>query len=202
MTDSMPSSQRRSGTSQKKSELLAMSGDMESSFTWQRLSFEDLHHRVKERVPADTAIPSVKWMRYQFQPVNPRANTAKYFKRALNIKMMVQKRQVRLNYVDAHYCAASWRYMREYALLNKDLVTLVSMDDKHKYKVGEPNYPLAAAERGKQVIVGANQVMAVGDHDFSKAKLTPSVNLFIEIPASILGESFYRRDVYMFHPYC
>lgn len=69
--------------------------------------------------------------------------------------------------------------MREFAVQQRELVTLVSMDDKHKVKVGEPSYPLAAAERGKQVIVGPNQVMAVGDHDFSKATLTPSVNLLV-----------------------
>ena len=69
--------------------------------------------------------------------------------------------------------------MREFAVHHHDLVTLVSMDDKHKIKVGEPSYPLAAAERGKQVIVGPNQVMAVGDHDFAKGTITPSVNLLV-----------------------
>ena len=73
--------------------------------------------------------------------------------------------------------------MREFAILNRVLVTMVSMDDKHKVKVGEPSYPLAAAERGKQVIVGPNQVMAVGDHDFTKCTLTPSVNFLVsQIP--------------------
>ena len=60
------------------------------------VSLKDLHQHVKERVPDGTNIPSVKWLRYQFQPVNPRANTAKYYKGLMNIKMMVQKRQVRL----------------------------------------------------------------------------------------------------------
>lgn len=54
--------------------------------------------------------------------------------------------------------------MREFAVQQRELV----MDDKHKVEVGEASYPLAAAERGKQVIVGPNQVMAVGDYDFSK----------------------------------
>ena len=73
--------------------------------------------------------------------------------------------------------------MREFAILNRVLVTMVSMDDKHKVKVGEPSYPLAAAERGKQIIVGPNQVMAVGDHDFTKCTLTPSVNFLVsQIP--------------------
>lgn len=84
-----------------------------------------------------------------------------------------------MNHVDAHYCAASWRYLREMAIEHRSIATLVSMDDKHKIKVGEPSYPIAAAERGKQVIVGANQVMAVGDHDFTKCTLTPSVNFIV-----------------------
>ena len=65
------------------------------------------------------------------------------------------------------------------AILHWDIVTLVSADDKHKVKVGEPSYPLAAAEHGKQVILGPNQIMAVGDHDFSKRTITPSVNFVV-----------------------
>ena len=66
------------------------------------VSLKDLHQRVKERIPEGTNIPSVKWLRYQFQPLNPRANTAKYYKDEMNIKMMVQKRQVRLSYRVKH----------------------------------------------------------------------------------------------------
>ena len=62
---------------------------------------------------------------------------------------------------------------------HRELVTLVSMDNKHKVKVGELSYPLASDEWRKQVIVGPNQVMAVAEHDFSKATLTPSVNLLV-----------------------
>lgn len=69
--------------------------------------------------------------------------------------------------------------MREYAVKERDVVTLVSMDDKHKVKCGEPSYPVAATVRGKKVIVGENQVMAVGDHDFTKMTLIPSVNLLV-----------------------
>ena len=58
------------------------------------ISIKDLHTRVKERMPDGAKIPSVKWLRYQFQPMNLRANTSKYFKGNINIKMMVQKRQV------------------------------------------------------------------------------------------------------------
>ena len=66
------------------------------------VSLKDLHQHVKERVPEGTNIPSVKWLRYQFQPLNPRGNTANYYKGQMNIKMMVQKRQVRLSYRVKH----------------------------------------------------------------------------------------------------
>ena len=58
------------------------------------ISINDLHRRVADMVGEDVKIPSVKWLRYQFQPLNPRANTAKYYNGQMNIKMMVQKRQV------------------------------------------------------------------------------------------------------------
>ena len=58
------------------------------------VSFRDLHDRISEIVPDGTPKPSIKWLRYQFQPINPRANAAKYYKSRINIRMMVQKRQV------------------------------------------------------------------------------------------------------------
>ncbi|CAB4017899.1 Hypothetical predicted protein [Paramuricea clavata] len=160
------------------------------------VSIKDLHSTVKERMPEGANITSVKWLRYQFQPLNPKANTSKYYKGNINVKMMVQKRQVRAEHVDSHYCAAAWRYLREFAVKNRHLVQLVSMDGKHKIKCGEPSFPLAAAERGKKMIVAMNQTMAVCDHDFSKCTLTPSVNLLIDIPPDING-SFYRGNVFV-----
>ena len=71
--------------------------------------------------------------------------------------------------------------MSEYSVKNRDLVTLVSLDDKHKVKCGEPSYPVAAAERGKKVIVAENQIMAVGDHDFTKFALIPSVDVLVNL---------------------
>ena len=160
------------------------------------ISWPDLHKTVAAKVPEGTPVCSVSWLRYQGMPINSRINTAKHYRSRFKIKMMVQKRQLRQTHIDQHYCAASWRYLREFAIQQKNIATLVSMDDKHKIKVGEPNYPLAAAERGRRVIVGANQIMAVGDHDFSKSTITPSVNLVIDIPDNIEG-SFYRGDTYV-----
>ena len=76
------------------------------------------------------------------------------------------------------------------------MTTFICQDDKHTVKVGEPGCPLAAVERGKRVIVGLNQSMEIGDHDFGKFSLTPSVNLDVEIPEDMDG-SFYDGQVYV-----
>ena len=68
------------------------------------------------------------------------------------------------------------------------------MDDKHTSKIGEPNCPVAAVERRKQVIVGLNESFQVADHDFCKLSLTPSVALFVNLPDDMEG-SFYDGQV-------
>jgi hypothetical protein len=43
---------------------------------------------------------------------------------------------------------------------------------------------------GKKVLIGTSKAFEVGDHDFTRCSLTPSVALVIDIPESIEG-SFY-----------
>ena len=57
--------------------------------------------------------------------------------------------------------------MREYAIAFKDYCGFVSLDDKHKIRIGEPGFPVAAAERGRRVPVREDEYMTVGDHDFT-----------------------------------
>ena len=47
----------------------------------------------------------------------------------------------------------------------------------------------------ERVLVGLNEKMVVGDHDFTKLMLTPSVNLIVEIPESI--DTFYHGKVFV-----
>ena len=58
----------------------------------------------------------------------------------------------------------------------------LSIDDKHKIKTGEPGFPVAAAERGKRVIVSRTASFEVGDHDFTRMGIVPSVCLLIDVP--------------------
>lgn len=70
----------------------------------------------------------------------------------------------------------------------------ICIDDKHRVKVGEPNF--AGVERGREVIVSLHETFAVGDHDFCKFSVIPSVVLINEIPATI-EESWYNGQVYV-----
>jgi hypothetical protein len=81
---------------------------------------------------------------------------------------MVQFRQLRSQHVDSHYAAAGFKYLREFCVKFQPFCTFLSLDDKHQIKVGEPGYPVAAVERGRQVLVSRDQVFSVGDHDFKK----------------------------------
>ena len=45
---------------------------------------------------------------------------------------------VAVNHPDSHYAAACYRYIREYAIMLRDVCAFISLDDKHKIKVGSP----------------------------------------------------------------
>ena len=160
------------------------------------LSVNDMLSEVSKLVGSDVPVPSAQWLRLQFWPKNPTAKTSLQYTGKLKVKYMVQKRQLRKDHDDAHYASALFRYEKEMAIKFRSHATLVSLDDKHKVSIGEPGYPVASVERGKKVLVGIDQTFAVGDHDFTRCSLTPSVALVIDIPKSIEG-SFYHGKVYV-----
>lgn len=100
---------------------------------------------------------------------------------------MVQQRQWRKHHVDSHYAACIFRYIREYALKLRSYAIFTCVDDKHRVKVGEPSCPVAAAERGRQVLVHSSTSFQVADHDFTRFSVIPSVALVVDIPDSISG---------------
>ena len=161
------------------------------------ISVRDLLQQVSARCPEGTEIPSKQWLRLQFWPKNPSNKNSLQYTGKLNVKFMVQARQLRKTHEDSHYCAALFRYLKEFSIKFKDSCSLLFMDDKHCCKVGEPNYPVAAVDRGKKVVVAASgTTFAVADHDFTRFALIPSVTVLCNIPDSIDG-SFYRGQVFV-----
>ena len=63
----------------------------------------------------------------------------------------------------------------------RDHGVFVSLDDKHRIKVGEPGFPVA---------------FEVGDHDFTRMSIVPSVCFVIDIPESV-ESSWYTGKVFV-----
>ena len=66
---------------------------------------------------------------------------------------IIQQRQLRKEHQDTHYVSALFRYYKEMPVTFHEHSVLLSVDDKHKIKVGEPGHPVAAVERGKKVAI-------------------------------------------------
>ena len=77
-----------------------------------------------------------------------------------------------------------------------EVAIFISLDNKHRIKVGELSYPVAVAEHGRQVIVSSSETFVVGDHDFTKFSVIPSVILDVEIPEQFEG-SWYSGQVFV-----
>ena len=77
--------------------------------------------------------------------------------------------------------------MREYAILFCRFSVFACLDDKHKVKVGEPGFLAAAAEGGRQVLVYSSTSFEVGNHDFAKFTITPTVSFLVDITDNIAG---------------
>lgn len=162
----------------------------------QAISVRDFRDQVVQRCPEGTPVPSHEWLRLQFWPKSKQSKRSTHYTGRLNVKFMIQRRQWRKHHDDAHYAAAIYRYEREFAVKFRELTNFVCIDDKHKIKVGEPHCPLAAAERGRRVLVHSGATFEVSDHDFSKFSMVPSVTLLVDIPSDISG-SWYHGQVHV-----
>ena len=120
-------------------------------------------------------IPSYKWFLLQFWPCSRSISGMVQYTGRFKVKRMVQARILRKHNPDAQYVNAIF-------VNNPNDSIFFSTDAKCKITVGEPDYPIAAVNRGKKVIVGINQSFQVGDHDFSKISIIPDAILVHDIP--------------------
>ena len=112
-----------------------------------------------------------------------------------NIQYKVQSRQLSKFHVDAHYCAALFRYTRLFGIKFKNYTSFICADDKHKVPIGE-GIATSTGVRNKKSLILAGMDLTSSDHDYTKLSLTPSVMLFSEIPNKI-SDSFYNGQVYV-----
>ena len=108
----------------------------ETCFMARAISVRDVIEQVTSRCPEGTPIPSEAWVKFNFCPKNLQSKSAKRYTGRLNVKRHVQKRLYRKEHPDSHYCAALYRYLREFAVMYRDIAQFISIDDKHRIKVG------------------------------------------------------------------
>ena len=159
------------------------------------ISLSDLCQKVKDRCPPQTPIPSNDLVRLQFCPKRPTAHAASNFTGRFQVQYKVQVCQLRQEHVDDQYCAAVFKYLREYSIKVKGSSLLIFSDDKSKIDVGEPGALVSTGVRGKKTLAPSSTQLTALDHDLqSKSSLTPSVTMICDVPDDI-NCSFYRGDV-------
>ena len=140
---------------------------------------ERLQAKYDEETFSTILIPSEEWIRLQFQPTNPTMERAKQYTGRFDIKFMVQARQLRKDHPDTHYCAALFRYLREFAILYRQHVSFICANDKYKVSIGE-GINTSTGVRNRKTMVFQETPLVACDHNFTKLSLTPSVIFFCE----------------------
>jgi hypothetical protein len=158
------------------------------------ISVSDLHRKATSVLEAGSIedshkIPSLEWLRLQFQPSNPFSHMARKFTGRFPLMLSTQERTRRKANADAYYVICLHKYMRSFAMLHSENVLMIGMDDKAKIPVGEPGFRKAAIERNRRHIGSttgeAKERSKAADHDQSSHfSLTPSAYLFHDIPRS------------------
>jgi hypothetical protein len=144
------------------------------------LSVRDLREIIVERLniihnnslPSTIYIPSEEWIRLQFCPTNATITRSIHHTGRFNVKFKVQSRLLRKNSDDEHYCAALFRYLREFCIKYHQWTCLISADDKHKIPIGK-NVAVSTGVRNRHSMIIQDNVLAAADHDFTKLSLTP-----------------------------
>ncbi|GAQ92919.1 hypothetical protein KFL_012020010, partial [Klebsormidium nitens] len=118
----------------------------------------------------------------------------------LQLKYAVKSRILSKEHIDGHYGGCMRDYWKHVAVLLPEHTVVVHLDDKHAVKVGEPGAPVVALDRGGRVLqdVAAGPQVAL-DHDFTRAKIVPSVTLVQHGPLipTTADDSFYRGQVFV-----
>ena len=158
------------------------------------LSLEDLRSQTAAKCSTDTQIPSISLLRLQFVPRNPYVHASLRFTSRIAVQHKIQRRQLRVQHPDDHYCLAQFKYLKEKAVEQRQDVALFFCDDKAKIPIREPNAPVSTGVRGKKSVAPVSTTISALDHDMTKASLTPSVILHCSIPEST-DKSFVQGTV-------
>src|SRR5438067_2003008 len=98
---------------------------------------ERLEKKYGTSLNAEIFILFNEYIRLHFWPENVTTNIASKYTGRFEIKYKVQSHQLSKFHIDAHYCAALFRYIRLFAIKYHDHCSLSCANDKHKVPIGE-----------------------------------------------------------------
>ena len=104
-------------------------------------------------------------MIHDFAPPNMHNKTCQYYTGRVQLKHVIQRRQLRAFHTDAHWCSTLYRYLRELAVQNCEKCVFISYDDKAKIDFDEPGALVSSGVRGKRSIIPTTSMLDALDHD-------------------------------------
>lgn len=162
------------------------------------ISVEDLRKQVSKRLPAGTPVPSAESLRLQFHPSNAHVKVAERYSGRFNVKFRIQTRLARLHHADAGYVGTQYQYLKEFAVLHRNVTNFVCLDDKAVVPIGEPGVPLSTGVRPHNRVIAPidGQGPVAADHDFHVSGLVPSVAFVVNIPQNC-SDSFFQGRTFV-----
>lgn len=113
------------------------------------ISISDLIRDVSKDLPDNTLIPCISTVLFSLVPKYSYCKSSKWYTSKVPLQFKIQTCQLQSSHVDEHYCCAIFKYMRQYAMEFKDLVTFLCVDDKSKVDFGEPGQAVSSGVHGK-----------------------------------------------------
>ncbi|GMH39475.1 hypothetical protein BSKO_07373 [Bryopsis sp. KO-2023] len=162
------------------------------------ISFLKDKHCTEDLSTVGVKVPSERWVQLQFQPKDPTSRAGLQYTGRFQVRWRIQRGLLRKWHIDSHYVNALWRYIDQFCIENRQNTLLVSVDDKAKGSIGEPEEPVLISKKtAKKSLAHADLELGCLDHDFCVCSFTPSALLRIDIPEDINSGSFYRGDLFV-----
>lgn len=96
------------------------------------VSFRDIHQRAARLVGENDAIPSLRWMEYQFWPKDSSLRSAVNYTGRFKVSMGAQSAQLRKSHPDQLIGHVEFKYLKTLAVRKRHLTDMICGDDKHK----------------------------------------------------------------------
>lgn len=146
----------------------------------------------------DSQAPSDSWIRLNFCPSNPYANSAAQYTGQFRVKHAVQQCILRAKHVDSEFAYYQFTLLKHFSVKWREHTMMQCLDDKAIIPIGEPGKPTTVYSRihNPGLVCGNTSPLLSLNHDFHICGLVPSVCLLVDIPNDIKG-SFHHGNVHI-----